>query len=859
MIIIPRPILRLGTLVLAFVLAATAANGAEDRPGNGYAGRTLTEALQEVQTLGLRLIYSSDVVRSWMLVEEEPASSDPRGILDELLAPHGLEAREGPGEVLLIVRGNGAVTATGGIEGVVRTDAGHGPVAAARILADGTSLHAITDRDGSFRIAGLRPGTYDLVVKVPGLQDERFDAVTVRSGQQTRVTLDLAAVSTILERVVVTPDRNRSFESRPDSGRFHQGDEIRATPGVGDDVHRAVAWQPGLASGDRSAEFSVRGGEPNEVLVLFDGQELYDPFHLKDFQRFSGIIDSMAVGSAQLFSEAFPAEYGDRMSGVLDLSSSVPATPGRTTVSSSFINSRFLTDGRFREGAGHWLVSARAWYPDAVVQTIDREDEGFSPTYYDLLGKAQIQVGRRTVLTGHFLAARDDVDFTDPDGEESVSAGSGTRYAWLTVNSLWSPRLYSRTLFSYGRIQSQRTGRLDEEAEFVASVDDDRTLNVLGLGQDWTFRQSERLLIKWGYSGKWLDSDYEYFSQSAGGATSLDHGAAPSQSGRSIDLFTSGRRLGVYVASQFRPFNALTVETGLRWDRQTYTGEDQASPRVSLVFALSPSSRLRAAWGRYYQSQGVHELQIEDGVTDFFPAQLAEHWTLGYEHEFKNGLTFRADAYLKEMSDLRPRFENLFNPFELLPEFEPDRVRIEPDRAEAKGLDLTLARNAGGPIDWWASYSRSSIEDEIDGRNVPRSWDQPHAVRFGLNYRRGETWEVGLAGVYHTGWPTTSVDARTVQDPDGSTTIEPILGPRNDDRFPDYRRLDLRVSRHLRLGSGRLTIFAEVTNLYDRDNVCCVEDIEFLPQADGGVRIERENGLWLPRVPSLGITWRFDH
>jgi outer membrane cobalamin receptor len=850
---------RLGPLVLTVVLATTAATGAGDRSENGYAGRTLLEALQAVQSLGLRLIYSSDVVKWWMVVEEEPASSAPRGILDDLLTPYGLEVREGPGEVLFIVEGNGAAVAAGGIEGVVRTNSDHEPVFAARIFVDGASFHATTDEDGRFRITGLQEGTYDLVIKVPGLQDERFEAVTIRSGQWTRVTLDLEVVPTILEQVVVTPDRRQSSETRPDSGRFFGGDEIRARPSVGDDVHRAVAWQPGVASSDRSAEFSVRGGEPNEVLILFDGQELYDPFHLKDFQSFSGIIDSTAVGSAELFSEAFPAEYGDRMSGVLDLASSIPATPGSTVVSTSFMNSRFLTDGKFREGAGHWLVSARAWYPDAVVQTMDREDEGFSPTYYDLLGKAQVQLGQRTVLTGHVLAARDDVDFTDPDGEESVSAQSETRYTWLTLNSLWSTRVYSRTLFSYGRIQSERAGRVNEGGEFVASVDDGRTLNVLGFGQDWTFQQSESLLIKWGVSGKWLDTDYDYLSQSVGDSTSLGPGAIPSESGRAIDLFTSGRQLGGYIASQFRPFNALRVETGVRWDRQTYTGEDQVSPRVSLLHTLSPRSRIRAAWGHYYQSQGLHELQIEDGVTDFFPVQLAEHWTLGYEHEFDNGMMFRADAYLKEMSDLRPRYENLFNPFELLPEFEPDRVRVEPDRAEARGLDLTLARNSGGPLGWWASYSRSSIEDEIDGRMVPRSWDQPHAFRFGLNYRRGETWEMGLAGVYHTGWPTTSIGGRTVQEPDGSTTFEPVLGPRNDVRFPDYHRLDLRVSRHFPVGRGRLTIFAEITNLYDRDNVCCVEDVEFLPQPGGGVRVERENGFWLQRVPSLGLTWRFDH
>ncbi|MGH2651936.1 MAG: TonB-dependent receptor plug domain-containing protein, partial [Actinomycetota bacterium] len=365
--------------------------------------------------------------------------------------------------------------------------------------------------------------------------------------------------------------------------------------------------------------------------------------------------------------------------------------------------------------------------------------------------------------------------------------------------------------------------------------------------------------FKWGVSGNWLDSDYGYAGQSVGGLPSWTGGSPTPPLDRSIQTLVSGTQIGGYVASEFRPLEALTVETGVRWDRQTHTGEDQISPRVSLSHALGPASRIRAGWGRYYQSQGLHELQVEDGVTGFFPAELAEHYVLGYEREFKRGLTIRADAYLKRMSGLRPRFENLFSPFELLPEFEPDRVEIDPDRAEAKGFDLTVARSAAGPFDWWASYGRSSIEDAIDGQWVPRSWDQPHSLRFGLQYRRGDRWECGLAGFYHTGWPTTSVSAASVQNPDGSTTIVPVLGPRNGERYPDYHRLDARIGRHFRLGPGRLTLFAEVTNLYDRDNVCCVEDVEFLPQADGGVLVEREDGLWLQRVPTLGVIWRFEH
>jgi hypothetical protein len=858
---------RRATPLLALICAASLAAGAETggaetggaetggvESGGAEAGRNgrlaglpLTEALEIVRTLGLRLVYSSEVVRPWMRVEREPEPGEPGAVLDDLLAPHGLEAREGPGGLLVIVRGPGDGKAPGAIEGVVRSGAGRRPVVAARVMVAGTPFEAATDPDGGFHIPRLPADKYDLIVTVPGLREERFEGVAVRPGQTTRVRLVLAAVATIREAIVVTPDRRPSSAERSDAGRPLDGDDLRAVPGVGDDLHRALARQPGLTAADRSASFSIRGGEPDEVLVLFDGQELYDPFHLKDFQRASGIIDTLTVGDARLFALGFPAEYGDRMSGVVDLSSTVPAAPGSILLSTGFINSRILTSGRLRGGAGHWLISARAWHPDAVVRTIDRENEGFAPTYHDLLGKAQFLLGASSVLTAHFLAARDDVDFTDPDADESVAAGSGTRYAWVTLDTVWSARLQSRTLFSYGRIHNGRSGRLAEEGAFLASVEDHRNLNVFGLGQDWSLRASERLLLKWGAAARWLDSTYGYVSFSEEGPSAT----------RALDLFAHGTQAGAYLAAQFRPWDALTLETGLRWDHQSHTGETQASPRVSLTHALGRAGRIRAAWGRYSQSQGVHELPIEDGVTSFFPAQTSAHWTFGFERELGGGLAFRADAYRKDVFRPRPRFENLFNPYELLPEFEPDRVRIDPERAAARGVELTLARDAGGPVDWSATYSRSTAVDILDGRRVPRSRDQPHAFQFALGYR-STAWEAGLAGVWHTGWPTTAMGGRLVEEPGGETAFEPVPGPRNGDRLPDYHRLDVRVGRHLRLGRGRLTIYAEVTNLYDRRNVCCVEDFAFVPGADGSVLVDREEGYWLQRVPSLGIVWRFD-
>jgi hypothetical protein len=123
-------------------------------------------------------------------------------------------------------------------------------------------------------------------------------------------------------------------------------------------------------------------------------------------------------------------------------------------------------------------------------------------------------------------------------------------------------------------------------------------------------------------------------------------------------------------------------------------------------------------------------LQVEDGVTEFAPAQNASHSIASVEHRFGSDLSLRVEVFRKWTHSARPRYENLFDPLAILPELRPGRVRVSPDRAETRGLEVLL--DAERPVSWWVAYSLSSAEDMIGGEQVPRSWDQRHAASGGL-------------------------------------------------------------------------------------------------------------------------------
>jgi outer membrane receptor protein involved in Fe transport len=545
------------------------------------------------------------------------------------------------------------------------------------------------------------------------------------------------------------------------------------------------------------------------------------------------------------------------MSGVLDLTTRNPVAKADMAIAIGLINSQVLAEGGSPDGGVAWLAAVREWYPDAVFDLVDPGGDPIDPRYHDFLGKVEFRLQGGSVLAAHVLAAHDEVHFISDVNISDVQASSSNDYAWLTLTTPWAPRLYSRTVLSAGKVDRFRDGSTESAAEGAVLVRDERHFTVAGARQDWTFEASDRYRSKWGFDLRRYMADYDYAGHFEFTDPLATGGGPPVITDRRVVAEPSEYEFGAYFAQRVQLAAPLAIEASLRWDRQSQTAQTELSPRLNLVYAQGPRLVLRAAWGRFYQPQRASELQVEDGVSRFFPAQLSEHRLISVEWLLAPRWRLRADAYSKVMSHLRPRFENLFNPIELFPEGEADRTRIDPDRAEAKGLELFLKMDGVGKLSGWAGYTLASAEDVLSGERVPRSWDQRHAFNFSLDYGSPERWNLNLAGTYHSGWPTTNVTALLLQNPGGTPMIDPVLGPRNAERYPAYQRLDLKASRSLRLGESTLTLYAEITNLTQRNNVCCVEEFTYLPQPGGTVTVEREDGFWLERVPSAGFIWRF--
>jgi outer membrane receptor protein involved in Fe transport len=356
-------------------------------------------------------------------------------------------------------------------------------------------------------------------------------------------------------------------------------------------------------------------------------------------------------------------------------------------------------------------------------------------------------------------------------------------------------------------------------------------------------------VLKAGLTVRRMNARFDYDGSSTIDFAVQNLGQPPQHLARSVHLRTTSTELAAYVADRIRLRERLVVELGTRFESESHTPDGaHVSPRVNVSWFASDRTIVRAAWGRFYQPRSVYELPVEDGVTEFEPAQLAEHRIVGIEQVLGAGVTARLEAYDKSFSNLRPRYENLFDRLVVFPELRSDRIRIDATSASARGVELLLRRDTGGPWSGWLSYARSLVEDEIAGRDVPRSWDQRDTINFSANYRRGVRWNFNVAGTFHTGWPTTPIVAHVVN---GRVVSE--LGPLNSDRFPTYKRVDLRASR----SSGHLTLFVELFNVLNLTNTQRVNAFDFNVQPSGDVRTVAITEAVFGVVPSFGVAWRF--
>jgi outer membrane receptor protein involved in Fe transport len=692
-------------------------------------------------------------------------------------------------------------------------------------------------------------GVYLVVRKKPEPEFPEPDAQPAGSGAEPENgPLELENLSVSASRYILFSNSQFFIDQRA----------IQALPELGGDPVRAAQRLPGTSAGGLSSRSHFRGGEHNETAIYLNGLKLLDPFHIRDYHSIFSSIDARAISGVEAYTGGFPANFGDQMSGVLLLETQQAEELLHTELGLSVYNTSLLNSGYTSGGTFDWLLSAR----DSNLDLILNEDLG-EPDYFDVFAGLGIKLAESHRLSFNALYANDQVVvITENDPEELERSVSDTQneHFWISLENQWAPDLSSLTVLSYSGLSNQRDAEVTDPERMLAFVYDQRDAKIFGFQQNWSYQGIANHTLRLGIGLRREKARYDYRSRVEYRGLFEFYPGLENPAASDIRAAPKGNSYSLYLSDRWRLSDSTGLELGLRWDKQTYTTPDfgdQFSPRVNLLHSIGSATDLRFTWGRYYQSQAIQELQVEDGVDHFFAPQRADHWIAGVQHRFPSGYRLRAEAYLKNYDRLKPRFENLFDPLALIPELAPDRVELAPESARVKGIELTLEYRGSEQLDWWASYTWSRATDLIDGVNERRSWDQRHAVQAGLAWRPGP-WEVGIAISVHTGWPTTGLTVEVIspEDEEDEDIYIPVPGPRNARQFGTFSRLDFRISREYPVRIGRLSAFVEVTNTTNRKNECCV-DYDIDEDDDGNVFLDRSVEHWLPIIPAIGILWEF--
>ncbi|MEO1576701.1 MAG: TonB-dependent receptor plug domain-containing protein, partial [Pseudomonadota bacterium] len=378
-------------------------------------------------------------------------------------------------------------------------------------------------------------------------RDERRNAMAPPT-HQTRETDTAIARTPPLETVAVSASRYETTREPSASRDQLDRQAIQMMPDLGEDPVRIVHRLPGAASGGLSARAYVRGGDADEVGILLNGKPLFDPYHIRDYQSLFSAIDARAIDGVEVYTGAFPAPYGNRLSGMVLLDSLKPDGERHSEVGLSIYNTSLLSYSG--DADGHWLASVRRGNLDLVI------DPKFgSPKYFDVFGETAWTLSETSSISLNALYANDDVRIVleaDPEELEEVTSATENLQLWVTLDTAWTENLSSRTVVSGTWFDNQRIGALNDSEHTVASVDDSREVREIALRQDFRWRASSIRWLQWGVSVVDTRADYDYrHAAQYFGLQALFDGFADART-RAVRTNPSGASYSLYLTDRWR-------------------------------------------------------------------------------------------------------------------------------------------------------------------------------------------------------------------------------------------------------------------------------------------------------------------
>ena len=743
------------------------------------------------------------------------------------------------------------------INGFVR-DASSGETliqATVRVERDGQPTRgAATNVSGFYSLGDLEAGPATVVASYIGFRTLR-ETVVLEAGGTLRLDLELQPDGVTTDEVVVEAEEPIEEERAPGTQTVSI-DLVEALPTVFEaDLFRSIQLLPGVkASSDFSSALYIRGGSPDQTLILLDGTTVYNPTH---FFGFFSTFNTDAIKDVRLYKGAYPSTYGGRLGSVVDVynrDGNRNETHG--TLTAGILASRVGLEGPVPGLAGRasYSFNARRSTLEPLLNVLREQlDEDGIPEsfyFYDLNGKvsADLTPNDRVSVAGY--AGRDKV--VVPFGDDAqFNLDYGNRTGSIAYNRILSSTAFAQTRLTASRYFSYPSGEFGE-----TGFERPNTITDYSLRTDL----------------EWLpNAGFEARAGAWGGF--LDLGLSSSFNDNTQTLYENPSRYASgYVQGKWRPGNGIILTGGLRAEyfrSQTDDLLDDQDPVASSYFRLSPQLQVertfgddvvvQAAAGRYHQFLSLITNEAFSGFDTWVttgvgvPPQESEQIVLGIKTNL--GPTYRLDleVYGRTMRDL----------FDTRPEVQDvagldyaDLFRF--GEGYAYGAEVLLERGLGrltGLVSYTLGVTRRRYPDEQQfDVFFPPKYDRLHDLSVVANYDLGRGWTATAAGAYATGQAFTTpsalyvIDGQPTEDPDLTVSFTDAL---NSSRLPPYHRIDLGFTKNGSWSFADYELQLQAVNVYNRRNLW------FLNYDRDENPIEVTEVRQLPILPNVSLSLAF--
>lgn len=742
---------------------------------------------------------------------------------------------------LIMLTSSALAIGAGSISGRVIDAATKEPLPGVNIVLDGSRLGAAADAQGYFMINAVPVGTYRLHARMVGYKAKILRQVQVASDQNTVLQIELDAVPIEMGAVTVTrAKREESAERLNPSQRELIPREVATLAGGGEDIFRAITTMPGVvARTDASAQFYVRGGTPDQNLILIDDVPVFNPYRLKALGGPISMFNPDVVEYVELLPGGFSAQYGDKLSSVLiarNREGNRFRNMGKAGV--SLVDMRLLAEGPLPGSGeeGSWLLSGRRTYYDILLDRLADVPTGtVFPNFRDIQGKVVYDLSPEQKIRINYSDSREEMILTeleiDGEGEDldlfedeeffSLSNHIDSRLAsvgWM--NAFSDVSLSNLTLSRFNDSWTMNFKAGDYHYSPVISM------QKMEIREDLTHIVSPRHTLKAGMTLSDLITDIgismkmdssSYYAQSPEDRRVGDGAILE----RDIRLQNASSMTGIYLQDEWQVVPpVLSILGGFRADHSTFTQEWVYSPRLSLTYNLSHRTSLHAGWGHYYQAPNFvslferFERSIEWNLfeTINLETEMSEHTLLGVEFHPTESYVAKLEGYYKHLDNLVVQRDSAFS-------YIPDNS----GNGYSYGAEIFLQKRdlPDAKLSGWLSYSYSiSMEKGEEPYYYHRDFDQRHTLSMVGRINLYNNMFLDIQYSYGSGFPWTPPkfdgSGHVIRNTAGEIEFE----QKNSARYPVYERLDLRMSMYGPLFKGyRYELYFELINALRHKNI----------------------------------------